>query len=133
MSRERRRKEEFERAKEALAEREREKETEKLRAAERRRALLESIVEEPPSGSSVVTLRLNLPNGAVKTRRFDRSRGCFVRDVFDYARSVDDDLMGARFILTTRQGDVVLRDGENVDAADAARLHAQTFFVRRDE
>ena len=133
VSRERRRKEEFERAKEALAEREREKETEKLRAAERRRALLESIVEEPPSGSSVVTLRLNLPNGAVKTRRFDRSRGCFVRDVFDYARSVDDDLMGARFILTTRQGDVVLRDGENVDAADAARLHAQTFFVRRDE
>lgn len=132
--RERRRKEEFERAKEALAEKEREREARARDADARRTALRESIAREPENTgeASIVTIRFSLPNGAIKTRRFDCARESLVRDVFDYVKTIDDDLFsGDRFVLTTRLGDVVLREDDDVRAIDVTNLRSQTFFVKR--
>ena len=134
VNRERRRREEFERAKEALAEREREREERARDAEARRTALRESIAREPENtgDASIATIRFSLPNGAIKTRRFDCSRESLVRDVFDYVKTLDDDLFsGDGFALTTRRGDVVLREDDGARAVDASHLHAQTFFVKR--
>ena len=141
-TRQRRRKEEFERAKEALAEREREKLAAKEAFEERKRALKASIKPEPdePRGApGIVTLRFSLPNGTLSTRRF-RS-GDALAYVFDYARSLDDD------VLARDAGDVILAarqvpGGSAVDAieikeSDAMKgavidetLDARTFFIR---
>ena len=141
-TRQRRRKEEFERAKEALAEREREKLAEKEAFEERKRALKASIKPEPdePRGApGIVTLRFSLPNGTLATRRF-RS-GDALDYVFDYVRSLDDD------VLARDVGDVILAarqvpGGSAVDAieikeSDAMEggvidetLDARTFFIR---
>lgn len=139
-ARERRRKEEFEKAKEALAERERDK----ARAAEafeaRKRALIESIAPEPsePRGTpGIFVLRFSLPNGAVKTRRF-AAETFRTRDAFDYARSLDDEALRTPvggFVLTTRAKDVELREDEELsdDLAKngCAALDAQTLFFAR--
>ena len=76
-----------------------------------------------------MALRFSLPNGAVKTRKFDANAST-IRDVFDYARSLDDAVLSMpTFELTTRAGEVVLRE-DGGDAPALAALDAQTFFVR---
>jgi hypothetical protein len=132
VARERRRKEEFVKAKEALAERERAKVAEREAFETRKATLRASIAPEPSAARGapgVVALRFSLPNGAVKTRKFDANAST-VRDVFDYARSLDDAVLSMpAFELTTRAGDVVLRE-DGGDAPALASLDAQTFFVR---
>jgi hypothetical protein len=131
-ARERRRKEEFLKAKEALAERERAKLAEQEAFETRKATLRASIAPEPSAARGtpgVVALRFSLPNGAVKTRKFDANAST-IRDVFDYARSLDDAVLSMpTFELTTRAGEVVLRE-DGGDAPALAALDAQTFFVR---
>lgn len=138
-TRQRRRKEEFERAKEALAEREREKLAEKEAFEERKRALKASIKPEPdePRGTAgIVTLRFSLPNGTLATRRF-RS-GDAVRDVFDFARSLDDDVLArdaGEVILAARQvpggSAVEIKESDAMQGAVIDEtLDARTFFIR---
>ena len=139
-ARETRRKEEFEKAKEALAEREREKARVVEAFEARKRALVESIKPEPsePRGTpGIFVLRFSLPNGAVKTRRF-AAETFRTRDAFDYARSLDDEALrtpAGGFVLATRAKDVELREDEELsdDLAKngCAALDAQTLlFVR---
>lgn len=131
-ARERRRKEEFLKAKEALAERERAKLAEQEAFETRKATLRASIAPEPSAARGtpgVVALRFSLPNGAVKMRKFDANAST-IRDVFDYARSLDDAVLSMpTFELTTRAGEVVLRE-DGGDAPALAALDAQTFFVR---
>ena len=139
-ARETRRKEEFEKAKEALAEREREKARVVEAFEARKRALVDSIKPEPsePRGTpGIFVLRFSLPNGAVKTRRF-AAETFRTRDAFDYARSLDDEALrtpAGGFVLATRAKDVELREDEELsdDLAKngCAALDAQTLlFVR---
>jgi len=130
--RERRRKEEFEAAKAKLAERE----VQKTKDIELRQAniaaLKASIKPESPDDASgdaspVAKVRFSLPNGRVTTRRFATDGSRTTQDIYDYVRSMDDDLFDIEFDLVSRGGASVSASAANVDAS----AHMETFFVKK--
>ena len=130
--RERRRKEEFEAAKAKLAERE----VQKTKDIELRQAniaaLKASIKPESPDDASgdaspIAKVRFSLPNGRVTTRRFATDGSRTTQDIYDYVRSMDDDLFDIEFDLVSRGGASVSASAANVEAS----AHMETFFVKK--
>ena len=126
--RERRRKEEFEAAKAKLAEREVQK-TKDIELRQANIAALKASIkpESPDDASPVAKVRFSLPNGRVTTRRFATDGSRTTQDIYDYVRSMDDDLFDIEFDLVSRGGASVSASAANVDAS----AHMETFFVKK--
>jgi hypothetical protein len=130
--RERRRKEEFEAAKAKLAAREEQKSKDFEARQSRIAALKASIKPESADGAGVAKIRCSLPNGRVTTRRFATDGTRTTQDVYDYVRSMDDDLFDIEFDLVSRGGvRVTAPDTTDVVARVDASAHMQTFFVNK--
>jgi len=124
--RERRRREEFEAAKAKLAEREEQKALE-IASRHANFVALKASIKPESSDGAVVKLRFSLPNGTLTTRRFASDGSRTLRDVFDYVRSMDDDLFDADFELITRDGLALALTDASVDPS----TRSDTYFVKR--